>query len=60
MDAASYLKEVREKQPLVHHLTNWVTIYECAQVVKSFGASPVMAHRSTRSRIWQVSRPRWC
>lgn len=44
MDAASFLKEVREKQPLVHHLTNWVTIYECAQVVKSFGASPVMAH----------------
>ena len=38
------LKEVREKKPLVHHLTNWVTIYECAQVVKSFGASPVMAH----------------
>jgi hydroxyethylthiazole kinase len=28
----------------VHHLTNWVTIYDCAQVVKSFGASPVMAH----------------
>ena len=44
MDAASFLKEVREKKPLVHHITNWVTIYDCAQVVKSFGASPVMAH----------------
>jgi len=44
MDVYSFLKAVREKRPLVHHLTNWVTIYDCAQVVKSFGASPVMAH----------------
>ena len=44
MDVYSYLELVRERQPLVHHLTNWVTIYDCAQVVKSFGASPVMAH----------------
>ena len=44
MNAYSYFEEVREKKPLVHHLTNWVTIYDCAQVVKSFGASPVMAH----------------
>jgi hydroxyethylthiazole kinase len=44
MNAYTYLESVREKQPLVHHLTNWVTIYDCAQVVKSFGASPVMAH----------------
>jgi hydroxyethylthiazole kinase len=44
MDVYSFLQEVRAKKPLVHHLTNWVTIYDCAQVVKSFGASPVMAH----------------
>ncbi|MBN1532477.1 MAG: hydroxyethylthiazole kinase [Spirochaetes bacterium] len=44
MDCASLLGTVREKQPLVHHITNWVTIYDCAQLVKSFGASPVMAH----------------
>jgi hydroxyethylthiazole kinase len=44
MNAAEFLEQVRQKQPLVHHLTNWVTIYDCAQVVKSFGASPVMAH----------------
>lgn len=44
MKASYYLEQVRQKQPLVHHLTNWVTIYDCAQVVKSFGASPVMAH----------------
>jgi hydroxyethylthiazole kinase len=44
MDVYSFLAAVREKKPLVHHLTNWVTIYDCAQVVKSLGASPVMAH----------------
>jgi hydroxyethylthiazole kinase len=44
MEAYPFLRAVREKRPLVHHLTNWVTIYDCAQVVKSLGASPVMAH----------------
>ena len=44
MNPYPYLEAVREKKPVVHHLTNWVTIYDCAQVVKSFGASPVMAH----------------
>ena len=35
---------MRAKRPLVHHLTNWVTIYDCANIVKTLGASPVMAH----------------
>ncbi len=38
------LARLRQKQPVVHHLTNWVTIYDCAQVVKVLGGSPVMAH----------------
>jgi hydroxyethylthiazole kinase len=38
------LKAVRQEKPLVHHLTNWVTIYDCANIVKIMGASPVMAH----------------
>jgi hydroxyethylthiazole kinase len=44
MHVYSFLQAVREKKPLVHHITNWVTIFDCAQIVKSFGASPVMAH----------------
>jgi hydroxyethylthiazole kinase len=44
MHVYSFLHAVREKRPLVHHITNWVTIFDCAQIVKSFGASPVMAH----------------
>jgi hydroxyethylthiazole kinase len=42
--AFDLLERVRQQKPVVHHLTNWVTIYDCAQVVKSLGASPVMAH----------------
>lgn len=38
------LGRVRAKKPVIHHLTNWVTIYDCANIVKAFGASPVMAH----------------
>ncbi len=40
----SHLERVRTEKPLVHHITNWVTIYDCANIVKVFGASPVMAH----------------
>jgi len=36
--------KVRTIKPVVHHLTNWVTIYDCANIVKALGASPVMAH----------------
>ncbi|MBA3044652.1 MAG: hydroxyethylthiazole kinase [Euryarchaeota archaeon] len=35
---------IREKKPLVHHITNWVTISECASITRSLGALPVMAH----------------
>ena len=44
MKASLFLDKVRKQKPLVHHLTNWVTIYDCANIVKVFGASPVMAH----------------
>ncbi len=38
------LERVRAQAPVIHHLTNWVTIYDCAQIVKTLGAAPVMAH----------------
>jgi hydroxyethylthiazole kinase len=44
VDAFDVLERVRAASPVVHHLTNWVTIYECANVIKVLGASPVMAH----------------
>jgi len=38
------LGEIRAKAPLVHHITNWVTIADCAQITRAVGALPVMAH----------------
>lgn len=36
------LKEVREKVPLVHAITNYVTINDCANILLAYGASPAM------------------
>ncbi|MDR3330894.1 MAG: hydroxyethylthiazole kinase [Endomicrobium sp.] len=36
------LQKVKKSSPLVHHITNCVTISDCASIVKVFGASPVM------------------
>lgn len=44
--AAELLGDLRAKKPLVHHITNWVTISECASITRSLGALPVMAHAS--------------
>jgi hydroxyethylthiazole kinase len=44
LKAFDLLERVRRQGPVVHHITNWVTIYDCAQIVKTLGASPVMAH----------------
>lgn len=38
------LEKVRSNKPLVHHITNWVTIYDCANMTRTVGALPVMAH----------------
>ncbi|MCR4430364.1 MAG: hydroxyethylthiazole kinase [Tepidanaerobacteraceae bacterium] len=38
------LTKLREKKPLVHHITNMVTVNDCANVTLAIGALPVMAH----------------
>lgn len=37
------LKAVKEKSPLIHHITNYVTVNDCANIVLALGGSPVMA-----------------
>lgn len=37
------LKDVKEKNPLVHHITNYVTVNDCANITLAIGGSPVMA-----------------
>lgn len=38
------LASVRERKPLVHHITNYVTVNDCANITLCTGAAPVMAH----------------
>jgi len=37
------LNSVKEKNPLVHHITNYVTVNDCANITLAIGGSPVMA-----------------
>lgn len=37
------LSMVKEEQPLIHHITNYVTVNDCANIVLALGGSPVMA-----------------
>ena len=34
---------VKKQKPLIHHLTNYVTAGDCANIALCFGASPIMA-----------------
>lgn len=37
------LKNVAEKTPLVHSITNYVTVNDCANIILACGGSPIMA-----------------
>ncbi len=37
------LCEVKNKNPLIHNITNYVTVNDCANAVLAIGASPIMA-----------------
>ena len=43
MKGSDFMKIVREKTPLVHHITNYVTVNDCANVTICAGGSPVMS-----------------
>ncbi len=42
-DIALSVDKVREKSPLVHCITNYVTVNDCANALLAIGASPIMA-----------------
>lgn len=43
IQAGYYLEAVREKRPLVHSITNYVTVTDVANMILACGARPVMA-----------------
>ena len=40
---AQLLTVLRNKKPLVHNITNYVTVNDCANITLAIGASPIMA-----------------
>ena len=40
---AALLDKVRASRPLIHHITNYVTVNDCANITLGIGASPIMA-----------------
>lgn len=43
MNIAGLLSKVRQEKPLIHHITNYVTVNDCANITLAIGASPIMA-----------------
>jgi len=42
-NASVLIDTIREAKPLVHHITNYVTVNDCANITLAIGASPIMA-----------------
>lgn len=43
-----YLERVRETSPLIHNITNYVTVNDCANILLACGGSPIMADDSRK------------
>ncbi len=39
----AYLENVRARMPLIHNITNYVTVNDCANILLACGGSPIMA-----------------
>ena len=52
---AALLGAVKEKRPLVHHITNYVTVNDCANIALALGASAVLCeHAPEEAGPWIV------
>lgn len=44
LEYSDWIRRIRETKPVVHCITNQVTINDCANILVAVGASPIMAH----------------
>ncbi len=42
--ASELLKRIKESRPIIHHITNYVTMNDSANIVLAIGGSPIMAN----------------
>ena len=54
ISAGTTLRELRERKPLVHQITNYVVMNETANATLALGALPVMAH--AREEVEEMTR----
>ncbi len=47
------LKNLRERSPLIHNITNFVTVNDCANILLACGASPIMA--TDRAEVEEIT-----
>ena len=43
IDFETILKNIRNSVPLVHNITNYVTVNDCANILLACGGSPIMS-----------------
>ncbi len=54
---AELYNKIQEERPIIHCITNAVTVNDCANILLAAGASPTMAHHPLRwKRSLQVRR----
>jgi hydroxyethylthiazole kinase len=51
MSCERYLDRLRQARPLIHHVTNQVTMNDCANVAYAIGARPTMAFDAAEVRL---------
>ncbi len=58
--AGRVLKAIPALKPIVHCITNYVTVNGCANIVLACGASPIMAQNVEEVKEVAASPRRWC
>ena len=48
-----YFDRVRAEHPLIHCITNYVTVNDCANILLACGASPIMADDAAETAVTQ-------
>lgn len=48
------VKKIVEKRPVIHCITNIVTVNDCANILLAIGASPIMAHH--KDEVAEITR----
>ena len=57
---ADIFSKIAEKKPIIHCITNIVTVNDCANVLLAIGASPVMAHHEMEVKEILPEVMHWC